>query len=337
MAYVREKRNRWQAIVRKKGYDQQSATFDTKAQAEAWATITESEMVRGVFQDRSEAEATTLEAALDRYFETISKKKDGHNQEKFRINTWKRNPLAKRSLASLKPSDFARWLDIRLESVSISTAKKDLAVISHLFTVAEKKWQLPVNNPILKVDVPTEDNSRNRRFDEGEENLILNELKPIKGRSPLMIPLVQLALETACRQSELLAVKWADIDKSELYFRIRGKDRADGKSRTKNKDKYRDVPLSPRARQILKELPNHDDDGRIFPISAAVVKNAFSQAVKRAEIVDLKFHDTRHEATSRLAEIFALHELMKITGHSSTRMLARYYHPRAEDLALKFK
>ena len=230
------------------------------------------------------------------------------------------------------------WLPCRIfESVSISTAKKDLAVISHLFTVAEKKWQLPVNNPILKVDVPSEDNSRNRRFEEGEENLILNELKPIKGRSPLMIPLVQLALETACRQSELLAVKWADIDKSELYFRIRGKDRADGKSRTKNKDKYRDVPLSPRARQILKELPHHDEDGRIFPISAAVVKNAFSQAVKRAGIADLKFHDTRHEATSRLAEIFALHELMKITGHSSTRMLARYYHPRAEDLALKFR
>ncbi|MHB9102702.1 MAG: tyrosine-type recombinase/integrase [Sulfuricella sp.] len=50
---------------------------------------------------------------------------------------------------------------------------------------------------------------------------------------------------------------------------------------------------------------------------------------------DLHFHDLRHEATSRLAEKLALHELMKVTGHKDTRMLAMYYHPRAEDLARK--
>lgn len=52
-------------------------------------------------------------------------------------------------------------------------------------------------------------------------------------------------------------------------------------------------------------------------------------------LVDLHFHDLRHEATSRLAEKLAMHELMKVTGHKSTRMLGRYYHPRATDLALK--
>lgn len=50
-------------------------------------------------------------------------------------------------------------------------------------------------------------------------------------------------------------------------------------------------------------------------------------------LTDLRFHDLRHEATSRLAEIFPLHELTKITGHKDPRMLMRYYHPRAEDLA----
>ena len=50
---------------------------------------------------------------------------------------------------------------------------------------------------------------------------------------------------------------------------------------------------------------------------------------------NLTFHDLRHEATSRLAEKLAMHELMKVTGHSSSRMVNRYYHPRAEDLALK--
>lgn len=50
---------------------------------------------------------------------------------------------------------------------------------------------------------------------------------------------------------------------------------------------------------------------------------------------DLHFHDLRHEATSRLAEKLQMHELMKVTGHKGTRMLGRYYHPRAEDLAKK--
>jgi integrase len=52
-------------------------------------------------------------------------------------------------------------------------------------------------------------------------------------------------------------------------------------------------------------------------------------------LVDLHFHDLRHEATTRLAEKLQIHELMKVIGHKGTKMLARYYHPRAEDLAKK--
>ncbi len=52
-------------------------------------------------------------------------------------------------------------------------------------------------------------------------------------------------------------------------------------------------------------------------------------------LVDLRFHDLRHHATSKLAGIFEMHELMKISGHKTSRMLARYYHPKAEDLSEK--
>ncbi|MFZ3082834.1 tyrosine-type recombinase/integrase [Rhodoferax ferrireducens] len=52
-------------------------------------------------------------------------------------------------------------------------------------------------------------------------------------------------------------------------------------------------------------------------------------------LADLHFHDLRHEATSRLAEKLQMHELMKVTGHKSSSMTARYYHPRATDLAQK--
>ena len=52
-------------------------------------------------------------------------------------------------------------------------------------------------------------------------------------------------------------------------------------------------------------------------------------------LVDFHFHDLRHVATSRLADKLQMHELMKVTGHKTSRMMSRYYHPKAEDLALK--
>ena len=54
-----------------------------------------------------------------------------------------------------------------------------------------------------------------------------------------------------------------------------------------------------------------------------------------ATLQNLTFHDLRHEATTRLAAKLQMHELMKVTGHKTSRMVSRYYHPRAEDLALK--
>lgn len=246
-----------------------------------------------------------------------------------------------------------------MTEVAASTVQKDLAVISHLFTVARREWGIEVSNPIsnIKIDVP--DNSRSRRLEDGEEAALIEALTPVSGRgqtrSPVMIPLVRLAIETAARQSELLALTWGDVDFDKLAIRIRGKARTDGKCRTKNKDQYRDVPMSPVAKAVLEQLRDSKvvQIGKVLPISAQVTKNAFASAVARARatheadnktkgtlphpsfMMDLTFHDLRHEATSRLAGIYQIHELMKITGHSSTRMLARYYHPRVEDLAKK--
>lgn len=84
-----------------------------------------------------------------------------------------------------------------------------------------------------------------------------------------------------------------------------------------------------------------------YSICADAITQAFDRAVKRAReryveinphcddtfLKDLRFHDLRHEATSRLAVIFPMHELTKITGHNDPRMLMRYYHPKAKHFA----
>jgi integrase len=85
---------------------------------------------------------------------------------------------------------------------------------------------------------------------------------------------------------------------------------------------------------ILEGLPR-SITGMVFPTSQSAVKQAFARACERAGIDDLHFHDLRHEGTSKMADKLQLHELMKVTGHKDARMLARYYHPRTEDLAKK--
>lgn len=132
---------------------------------------------------------------------------------------------------------------------------------------------------------------------------------------------------------------------------------------TKNGD-ARTVPLSSRAVAILGALAgshaDSDDDsashktGPVFPITAMALRKGFTRGLERAKakyvadcaesrrkpvagfLEDVHFHDTRHEAASRLAEKLSnVLELSAVTGHRDLRMLKRYYHPRAEDLAKK--
>ena len=140
-----------------------------------------------------------------------------------------------------------------------------------------------------------------------------------------MLPLVQLALQTAMRRSELLGLRWEHIDlgRRTIYLQLT----KNGTSRT--------VPLSTKAIEILRSMPR-SINGRVFPITHEVVSQAFNRARKRAGVQDIRFHDLRHMAITNLAEKLPnLIELSAVSGHKSLAMLKRYYHPNAERLAEK--
>lgn len=201
-------------------------------------------------------------------------------------------------------------------------------------------------NPVEAIRKPQPKNARTRRV--VEESLPTNgrlagELDLIKAASdsPYLPAIIDLAVETAMRREEIALLRWEHIDL---------KNRVAHLPDTKN-GSARDVPLSPKATDILKRLPREGD--RPFAVRADAITRAFIRARDRARkdyetacraskrkpdgifLADLRFHDLRHEATSRLAEIFPLHELTRITGHKDPRMLMRYYHPKASDLAKK--
>lgn len=323
MATIVERKGGWQAKIRRKGYEPQSHTFDTKADAERWARGIEHQMDRGVFVDSREAERTTLAEALDRYEREVTPRKKGTKQERLRLALWRRDPLAKRSLAKIRGADLAAWRDKRLDAgTSPTTVRNDLALLSHLFNTAIKEWGLEsLSNPIEKIKMPTPARARDRRLVGDEETRLLEACEA--SNCPWLAPAVILALETAMRQGELLSLTWTNIDLTRRVARL---------DDTKNGDR-RDVPLSTAAVTILSDLPRAID-GRAFPITQDNLEGYWRRATKAAEIADLRFHDLRHEATSRLFEKgLNPMEVAAITGHKTLQMLKRYTHLRAEDLA----
>ena len=159
----------WNVRIRRQGHKLVTKSFINKADADRWARTIESEMDRGIFVDRSEAESTTLAQALDRYKKEITCHKKGKKQESERIALWLRTDLAKRSLASLKGSDFAAYRDKRLKDVASNTVRLELAIISHLFTIAQKEWGLSVASPVQSIRMPKGSNARTRRLEGDEE------------------------------------------------------------------------------------------------------------------------------------------------------------------------
>ena len=299
--------------------------METKAAAEAWARQIESEMDRGIFVSRAEAERTTLKEALDRYERQVTRAKKGWKQETYRIRIWRRDPLAMRSLASIHGSDLARWRDEQLkEGFAASTIRNDLNLISHLFTIAAKEWGMNgLANPIAQIRKPALPPGRDRRLQAGEEARLMKACAASRAR--WLASIVQIALESGMRLGEIMGLKWSDVDISRQVARL-----ADTKNGTS-----REVPLSSIAARILETLPR-SIDGQVFPITDEAVKKAFRGAVRRADIDDFRFHDLRHEATSRFFEKgLDIMEVAAITGHKTLTMLKRYTHLRAEDLARK--
>jgi len=322
----------WRAMIRKKGYPTISKTFTFRRDAEIWARQTEAEMERGAWVDRTESEQTTLKEALERYAREITPKKKGAPQELNRINKLKSLPLAQKTLASLRSTDFAQYRDERLSSVSASSVRLELAIFSNLFTVAQRDWGIEgIANPVKVIKKPSAKGSeRDRRLYYGEEDRLIVACRQYG--NIWLVPIVQFAIETAMRRSEILSLVWDNIDikKQTAYL-----------PDTKNSEP-RTVPLSMRAIEILTSLPR-SISGRVFPTTDAAIKHGFYRACKRAKsadgkkdepIVNLRFHDLRHEAASRLFEKgLNPMQVAAITGHKTLQMLKRYTHLKAEDLA----
>lgn len=310
---------KWNVRVIRKGYPLQSKSFITRTDADRWARTVESEMDRDCFVCRNEALSTTLADALERYRQEVTPKKKGKVPEAFRIGVWLQSDLAGRSLASLRSSDFASYRDKRLAEVASNTVRLELAIISHMFTIAKQEWGISVLNPIAAIRKPKGSNARARRFESDEEERLMAACKA--SSNPNLIRFVVLALETAMRLSEIASLHWGEIDLSKSVI----------KKETAKNGQARTVPLTAKAKEALGQR----GVGRLFP---SFPRKQWEKALAKANTSNLHFHDLRHEAITRLFERgLNQFEVAAVSGHKTMQMLKRYTHLKAEDILLKME
>lgn len=317
MASIIKRDSGWQVQIRKQGYQPISKRFDKKSDADVWARIAESEMDRGVHIDRSEAEKTSLAQILTRYLKEVSIHKLGFKAEKSRINYLLNHPLSNRFLATLQSSSFAEYRDYRLTLVCGTTVNKELNLLSKVIDTARRDWSINMDNPVRLIRRPKNNRPRDRRLDDGELATLLN-----SSESTALSSIVLFALETAMRRGEIAKAKWHHLQLSQRVLLV--PETKTGVPRT--------IPLSNSAMVIIKSIHRVDDQS-IFKLRPDSITQAFERACNRAKIEDLRFHDLRHEATSRLFEKgLNPMQVSAITGHKTFEMLKRYTHLKAQDL-----
>ncbi len=321
MASIRKRGDlQWEVRIRRKGYPVACKTFNTKIDADKWARDVEGEMDKGVFVSRKEAESTTLHEALERFIEEYIPRYKHPDVPKYTARSLQRRKISTKFLASIRTKDIADFIREReSEGRSGNTIRLDLALLSRLFNVARSSWGMEsLTNPVERVSRPKISSGRTRRLGGDEEKRLLDSC------TDAFRPIVQLAIETAMRRGEIASLLWKhiDLEKKTAYL-----------PQTKN-DEERTVPLSPTAAKILENLGGGCKDENVFDVSAIYITHTFIKACEKAGIEGLKFHDLRHEATSRFFENTDLDvmEIKSITGHKTLQMRARYSHLRTHRL-----
>jgi integrase len=324
MATIRRRGTTWQVQIRRHGHAPLSRTFRLKSNAEVWAREKEAQLDRSELPvDTRSLRSHTLADLLERYAATIMPRKRSADRERYMLRVVLRHPMARLSLHRLTPAEVARYRDDRLAAVSGETVRRELAIVRHCLEVARSEWGfvLPVN-PVRQVKLPRPSNPRERRATTAELQQLLTACEAIGSR--WLPAVIQLAVETGMRRSELLAMRWDDVDMVVRTVLLRT---------TKN-GHPRTVPLSPRALEIIRDTPRVGDT--VFVVSANAVRLAWQRLKRRAGVSGLRFHDLRHEAVSRFFEKgLNMPEVAAISGHRDPRMLMRYTHPKAAAIAVK--
>ena len=268
---------------------------------------------------------------------------------------------ADRTLEHLK-SCFAHWYMLPLDLITVakieswklerfkqgrkpSTVLRNLGALSGVLTRAVRLGKL-ADNSIRRVDKPRIDRSPKVRYlDQAEEkrlraSLMARDEEMRRARASAnqwradrtydllptlphygdhVTPAVLLSMNTGLRRGELLALSWSSIDFKQKLLTVEG--------HTAKAGQTRHIPLNAEALETMKRWHKQCmDNERVFPIETSF-KTSWATLLKRAKIINFRWHDLRHHFASRLAQAgVPLNTIRELLGHGSLAMTLRYAH-----------
>ena len=314
MATLRIHGKKWQSIIRIVGRPILAKSFQSKTDAKRWANETELKIRR---EDSGVAKIKfpSFKDISLRYLNEVSVHKKCQRDERYTINSLGREAWSEYPINKITPLIIGRYRDKQREVVKDNTINRKLDVISTIYTTCKKEWGYPVVNPVLSIRRPKMPEPLTRRLSDQEINLLL------KGNrtSEQLRTIIELALETAMRQGEILRIHPEHIKGNTLFIPIA-------------KTKPRTIPLTKRALEILKyaTLP--------FNIKQDQLTKQFKRLCNHYGIKDVRFHTLRKQSLTDFMKVKKLDvpSTMLIAGHSDPRMLLRIYNNlKVEDVAKK--
>ena len=314
MSYLRIHNNKWQSIIRIKGHPTLAKSFKSKTDAKRWGIETELKIRR---EDAGVAKIKfpTFRNVSLRYLNEVSIHKKCFRLERAIITPLGNEAWSEYPINKITPLVIGKFRDKQREIIKDNTINRKLDVISTIYTTCKKEWGFPVDNPVLSIRRPKNPEPRDRRFTDAELNLLLRGNRTTEK----LRTIIEIALETGMRQSEILHVHPEHIRGQTLFIPIA-------------KTKPRLIPLTKRAVEILKNAPLP------FNMDRYALGIRFRRLTKHYGIKDLHFHDLRHQSLTDFMKDKGLDvpETMLIAGHEDPRMLLRIYNNlKVSDVAEK--
>jgi integrase len=328
MASLTQRNDSFRVRIHRKDNKPISKSFKTELEALQWLKKTKAQLELGLYQDEVKNHITLgvpFEEAVEKYIPTHSVHKGNHKTEagilRILASRWET-----KSLSAINKQDIVLLKeDLLAKGRAASTVNHYLNALSQLYQIAINEWGLKLTNPISGIKRMPEPQGRMKRLSKEAEAALLSHCIHLK--LSYLADMIIVALETGMRCGEILSMRWEDVDFIHRRVLLR---------HTKNGDS-RQVPLTSRAKEVFEQLASKDTNDLVFPHCRWVIRRHFIRAVKESAkshkgaqnpFTDLRFHDLRHEALSRLSDKgLNVIELAHISGHKTLAMLRRYTHP----------
>lgn len=316
--------------IRLRGRAPVSATFARLTDAKAWAATTESDIRANRYFGASKRHTVT--DLIDSYEKDALPSLKSARSVKPRLAYW-REKIGPMLLSDLTVATVKKYRDELRGTAKVrgggertgADVNRTLAALSSALTFAVRELEWLEANPMTRVAKLKESSGRVRYLTEDELPKLLAACRASKNKD--LILAVLLALSTGARQSEVMTLRWRQIDlqarTATLY------DTKNGTART--------LPIVGDALELLKERAKvrKIDDDRLFPAgpraknkeAVADLRAPWETALKAAGISDFHWHDLRHTTASYMAMSGVSQlEMAKLLGHKTLAMTMRYTH-----------